>query len=260
MKKLFAALLVLVIILSMAACGENNDDQPENSDHSNVSVDNESKNGDNQGNSTSNTDDSYKALGEFKRFDDLDYEWDVYSNYLYFLDSVEGALYLRCDVPGNFAVRPSIYGFYLENKGYGTVIVSSGEYSPGITVDKAFDDVYKNNFIATLNDFERSKTWFDFTPDTSEHITINGRDTIKFAGMQKSDDYNTPYNYLVYGYCTVIENIPVFIVAAAGDPANDYQKSTWADDDMVTVKHFADELIENIRALDHYEPYGTADQ
>lgn len=247
MKKFLALLLTLAMTLSLMACGGNSGNSNNNNDDTDTGA----------GVTNNDDDNDKKGASAYKTFDDLTVEWDIYSDYLYYVDDVDGELYLRCDTPYDFRLEPAIYGFHLFNKEYGAIVVSSGEYTPGLTVDDAFDDVYRDFFIQTLHDYDHNHDWLEFTPDTTEHMTINGRDTIKFAGMQNADDYSTPYSYLVYGYCTVIENVPVVIAAVAGDPDKDYQKSTWSNDDMVMIKHYTDEMIYTLRALDHYEEYGT---
>lgn len=250
MKKLILLLLAVAMLLSMTACGGENADvaasETATGETAAVSAkeDKETK--------------DKKSSAEYETFKDLPVEWDVYSDFLYWNDDVDGELYLRCGVPEDFRLESSIYGFFLECADYGGIIVSAGEYTPGLTVDDAFESMYRDYFLATLDDYEDNHDWMDFTPDTTERLTINGRDAIHFTGVQNADDYGTAYNYLVYGYCVVIENIPVIIAAVAGDPELEYQERTWATDDMELTKHYADEMICSLRAIDHYEEYGWA--
>lgn len=242
MKRLIALLLVLMMTFSMTACGDDSGSGTQSG-----------------GSDTGKSSDSGKSTGDYKTFDDLDYEWDVCSDYLYFIDEVEGELYLRCDVPHDFAVEPSYQGFYIFDSELGAIVISSGEYNiDGITVDEAFEAVYSEYFIRTLGDYasHRASMFAEFTPDSTEKLTVNGRDTIKFSGTQVVDDYGTEYRYMIYGYCTVIENVPVIIAAVAGDPDLDYNKSTQSSDNMASINHYTDEMIYNLRALDHYEEYG----
>lgn len=188
-----------------------------------------------------------KASGGYESFDDLTKEWDVDSDFLMSVDDVEGSLYLRCDTPADFGIESLYKGFASYNSEYGVVVVSSGEYAPG-GVD--FSTVYHDWFLETLDDYEGFSDWLDFTPDTTETVTVNGREAIRFAGTQNVEDYGTPYSFEVYGYYVEIENVPVIIAAVSGELA-----TVQSSDDMATIKHYADEMIYTLRALDHYEEY-----
>lgn len=251
MKKFLALLLVLVMILSLAACGEK-EETPDGTGQSDTGS------GEPPVEPGGDDDDGKNdpPSADHQSFDDLPRLWAIGTDFLLYNDEVEGELYLRCGIPEDFRVDPTLYGFFVEKAHYGAVIVAAGEYTPGITVDEAFETVYTENFLHTLKEWEKMKKWEDFTPDSTEHVTINGRDVIKFSGKQDADDYGTYYGFLVYGYCVVIENVPVIIAAVAGDPELDYFKAAWAEDDMVATKHYADEMICSLFALDHYEAYG----
>lgn len=254
MKRLLALFLVLLMVFSLVACGEKEETPDTDSSIRGDSHDDRDNNDDGGDDNDDNS-----PAADHQTFDDLAKTWAVGVNFLAYRDDVEGELYLRCGIPDDFRVDPTLYGFYVEKAHYGAVIVCAGEYTPGITVDDAFDSVYTENFLHTLKQWEGKKTWEEFTPDTTERMTINGREVIHFTGKQEGDSYGTYYAFLVYGYCVIIENIPVIVAAVAGDPELDYFESAWVEDDMVATKHYADEMIRSLYALDHWEEYGEHD-
>lgn len=241
MKRFLALLLVLILALSMIACdssGDSEQGQQGNDDNSDVS----------------DPDKGGSKATAYKTFDDLGYEWDVKSDLLLWIDSApEGAeLYLSCDTPKGYNIDPLYGGFAVYDATHGPIIVAAGEYTPGITLEDAFFPANENYFTDTLNDFKRHTDWLEFTASSKEDVTINGRAAIKFTGVQNAEDYSSPYTYDVYGYCVVIENVPVIIAAVSGD-----RSDLRSDDNMEMSKHFVDEMIYTLRALDHYEPYGS---
>lgn len=252
MRKILAFLLAALMALSMTACGGSS----ESDGSSKAEKQNSESSKSSKKESSSKSDSKKKTEADYQTFDDLPIVWDVYSDFLYYVDEVDGELYLRCNVPENTAIEPLYLGFASSDSETGVVFVSAGEYTPELKVDDAFDSVYSECFIKTMKDYTNTRTWSDFTPDTSEHITINGRDVIKFTGVQEADDYGTACSYEIYGYCVVIENVPVIIAAAASPVDATWLRETMSKDDMVTIKHYADEMICTLRAIDHYEDYG----
>lgn len=234
MKKALALVLTLALSISMIACAgtDNNDSKKKDSTTTN------------SGTSTSNKKDSYQT------FDDLPKEMDVNSDFLLSVDDAEGELYIHCNVPKDYRTESFVNGFVCNKVDAGLVVVSSGEYTKGLTVENAFPSVWNDFFLSTLKQYERMSQYDDFTPEETETVTINGMDAIRFSGVQTCDDYGTAYSYDVYGYCMVIENVPVVIAAVAGET-----NTTCSTDDMASIKHYADEMIETVRALDHWEEY-----
>lgn len=239
MKKFLALLLTLAMMLSLMACGGNSGNSNDDTD---------------TGSGVTNNDgDSDKKGGSaYKTFDDLSREMAINADFLLGVDGAEGELYLRCDVApaSEFHTESFVYGFVSNKLDAGCIVVSSGEYTEGLTVEDAFPAVWNDYGTSTLKQYDRIQKYDDFIPDTTEKVKVNGMDAIKFSGVQTGEDYGSPYSYDVYGYCMVIENVPVIIAAMAGEDAK-----TRSEDNMVTIKHYADEMIYTVRALDHWEEY-----
>lgn len=138
-------------------------------------------------------------------------------------------------------------GFYTENYTYASILVGCAEASmPGAVVDDIFPSLYNSDdFINVFNAFSRAK-YAEFTPDTTESVTINGHDAIKFTGVQEADDYGTARTYDVYGYFAVINDLPVFVVGVT-------EQGQEQDTEELRSQqiHFVDEMIQTARVTPH---------
>ena len=71
---------------------------------------------------------------------------------------------------------------------------------------------------------------------------INGYDAIKFTGVQEADDYGTARTYDVYGYCAVINDLPVIIVGVT-----EQGKDQDTEELRAEQIHYVDEMIQTAR-------------
>lgn|GEM_PF-4376727 len=116
------------------------------------------------------------------------------------------------------------------------------EIAPGAVVDDIFPAFYNSDaFINTFKSFSRA-TYAEFTPATTEAVTINGYDAIKFTGVQEADDYGTARTYDVYGYCAVINDLPVIIVGVT-----EQGKDQDTEELRAEQIHYVDEMIQTAR-------------
>lgn len=134
-------------------------------------------------------------------------------------------------------------GFYTDNYVYASILVGCAEeIALGAVVEDIFPDFYNSDaFINTFKSFSRA-TYAEFTPATTEAVTINGFDAIKFTGVQEADDYGTPRTYDVYGYCAVINDLPVIVVGVT-----EQGKDQDTEELRAEQIHYVDEMIQTAR-------------
>ena len=134
-------------------------------------------------------------------------------------------------------------GSYTDNYVYASILVGCAEeIAPGAIVDDIFPAFYNSDaFINTFKSFSRA-TYAEFIPATTEAVTINGYDAIKFTGVQEADDYGTARTYDVYGYCAVINDLPIIVVGVT-----EQGKDQDTEELRAEQIHYVDEMIQTAR-------------
>ncbi len=180
---------------------------------------------------------------------DTDNTGDAAANYVTFEDltRTQYCATLACDWKLE-ADAPTLVefvgnGFYTDNYVYASILVGCAEeIAPGAVVEDIFPSFYNSDaFINTFKSFSRA-TYAEFTPATTEAVTINGFDAIKFTGVQEADDYGTPRTYDVYGYCAVINDLPVIVVGVT-----EQGKDQDTEELRAEQIHYVDEMIQTAR-------------
>lgn len=237
-NKYVSVLSVLTLTLFLTACGDsgngssaagaNTSDKNSTASVTGIDEDNAANESD-----SADTDNTGDAAADYVTFEDL--------------TRTQYCATLACDWKLEADAPPLVEfvgnGFYTDNYVYASILVGCAEeIAPGAVVDDIFPSFYNSDaFINTFKSFSRA-TYAEFTPATTEAVTINGFDAIKFTGVQEADDYGTPRTYDVYGYCAVINDLPVIVVGVT-----EQGKDQDTEELRAEQIHYVDEMIQTAR-------------
>ena len=238
---MYPILSVLTLTLFLVACGDSGNGTT-GSSAAGANVSDKSS----TASVTSSDEDSVVNEGNAA---DTDNTGDAATNYVTFEDltRTQYCATLACDWKLE-ADAPTLVefvgnGFYTDNYVYSSIFVGCAEeIALGAVVEDIFPSFYNSDaFINTFKSFSRA-TYAEFTPATAEAVTINGFDAIKFTGVQEADDYGTPRTYDVYGYCAVINDLPVIVVGVT-----EQGKDQDTEELRAEQIHYVDEMIQTAR-------------
>lgn len=263
-KKITALLLAcLLAASSLTACGsdassgnagadgsQNGGAQDEKADSSKTGQSSE-KAQDDGGAQDADTDASSEeqqtAGGDgYLSYDDLPNE----QSFILWLD--EGNIRFKCNYPDSFAFEGSANGMGSENSvAFSLVMAHSEQLMPDTSLEDALYALLKGDeFHHTLRRVNRA-TYDDMTPDETESVTLDcGREALRFSGLQHMDDYGTTADCPIYGYCTMLNDIPVIICYIIFDEEK-YEEDRLAESEHYyspdELDHYIQEMLNTLR-------------
>lgn len=225
MKRFFAVISALAILLSLFACGgKTTDDQNDGStDGSSDSL-----------SSDPSDIDSHTA-------DHLKYE-DLPRTETFVIWSEDDHPCIEIDYPD---VRFDTHGNGMGSENsldYSIVTVNAEQRMPDTSLDDAFMTLLngEDGFHSVLKMVNRS-SYADITPEKETVTLACGREAIGFSGIQPSDDYGTLTDCPIFGYCTFCNDIPVIVCCILFNPDN------VGNEKLGELQHYVEEMINTAR-------------
>lgn len=236
------------------AAGNNSGAQDEKADSSKTGQSSE-KAQDNDGAQDAGTDASSEeqqtAGGDgYLSYDDLPNE----QSFFLWLD--EGDIHFKCNYPDNFAFDGHGNGMGSENSfDYSIVMAHSEQPMPDTSLEDAFYALLngEDGFHSILRMVKKA-SYDDLTPDETESVTLDcGREALRFSGLQHMDDYGTIADCPIYGYCTMLDDIPVIICYIIFDEEN-YEEDRLAGRERYhspdELDHYIEEMLNTLRVIE----------
>lgn len=242
MKNILVLVLSLAMILSLCACGGSSgtaNSNPASSESSNTQQKNDDPMQEVPVDSTGHL--TYEDLSETENF----WLW---------LDE-GGTIQLQIDYPSGFLFDSHGNGMGSDTtRAFSIVMVHSEKPMPDTSLEDAFYALLngEGGFHSILRMVNKA-TYDEVTPET-ELVTLDcGKEAIRFSGTQHMDDYGTIADCPIWGYCTLLDNIPVIVCYVVFDEVNlaeglaAGQKAYHSTDEMA---HYAEEMINTVRLVE----------
>lgn len=244
MKKLFALLLALAMILSLAACGGGTGGDAAGDDSGDAAA------ADDAGQESGGEQESAGVSGgSYLTYDDL----TETENFWLWLD--EGDIQLQIDYPFGFRFDSHGNGMGSESSWYFAIVMAHSEQPmPDTSLEDAFNTLLngEDGFHSILRMVNKAD-YDDVTPETEVVTLASGREAIRFSGTQHMDDYGTIADCPIWGYCTLLDDIPVIacyvIFDEEGLESDRLEESAryCAPEDMA---HYVEEMINTVRIVE----------
>lgn len=235
MRKLLALLLSLAMLLSLCACGGSSGGgtQP----------------------APGGTSDAPAAGNEPEQTQPAD-TGDTYLTYddlTQTCSSWVGDVKLQLDHPSGFAFEGQAGHDVASTNNYcfTMLMTHSTEPMPDTSLEDAFYALLngEDGLHSTLRMVNRA-TYSELSPET-ETVTLDcGKEAILFSGLQQLDDYGTLSDCPIWGYCTMLDDIPVIVCYVIFDADSleagvaSEQKGFIPTEDM---EHYVTEMVNTLR-------------
>lgn len=243
MKKLLALLLALAMTLSLCACGGDSSGggtQPVPAGTS----DGQTEENDPEQTQPADTGAAYLT------YDDLAQT----SNSWVRLD--EGDVKLQIDHPSGFAFEGQAGHDVASTNNYcfSMLMTHAEEPMPGASLEDAFYALLngENGLHSTLRMINRA-SYSEVSPET-EIVTLDcGKEAILFSGIQQLDDYGTLSDCPIWGYCTMLDEVPVIVCYVIFD-VESYEEGVASERNgfipTEDMEHYVTEMINTVRIVE----------
>ncbi len=243
MKRILALFLALVMSLSLCACGGDS------SGGGTQSVPGGTSDGQAEGNAPEQTQPADTGAA-YLTYDDLT---ETHNSWVS-LD--EGELQLRIDHPSGFAFEGQAGHDVASTNNYCfTMLMTHAEAPmPGASLEDAFYALLngEGGLHSTLRMINRV-SYSEVSPET-EIVTLDcGREAVKFSGIQSIDDYGTLSDCPIWGYCTMLDEVPVIVcyvifdVESFEEGVASERKGFISIEDM---EHYITEMVNTVRVAE----------
>lgn len=245
MKKLLALLLSLAMLLSLAACGGGSTTDGGTPLDPAASDTNDAQGKDDDPIQTQPVDADATHLS----YEDL----TETENFWLWLD--EGDIQLQIDYPFGFRFDGHGNGMGSESSWYYAIVMAHSEQPmPDTSLEDAFYTLLngEDGFHSILRMVNKAD-YDDVTPETEVVTLASGREAIKFSGFQHMDDYGTIADCPIWGYCTLLDDIPVIVCYVIFDEEGlesdrlEGSARYCAPEDMA---HYVEEMINTVRIVE----------
>lgn len=241
MKKLLALLLSLAMLLSLAACGGGDTTTGGGTQPAPSGVSDGQTEGDPVQTQPVDTGATY-----------LSYE-DLTMTHNSWVRLDEGDIQLQVDSPSGFAFEGQAGHDVASTNNYCfTMLMTHSEIlMPDTSLEDAFYALLNGDdgLHSTLRRVNRA-TYSEVTPET-ETVTLDcGREAILFSGIQQLDDYGTLSDCPIWGYCTMLDDIPVIVCYVIFD-VESYEEGVASERNgfipIEDMEHYVTEMINTVR-------------
>lgn len=244
MKKLLALLLSLAMLLALCACGGDSGSgggtQPDPAP-SGTSV-GQAK------------DDPVQTQPIDAGATHLSYE-DLTETENFWLWLDEGDIQLQIDYPFGFRFDGHGNGMGSESSWYFAIVMTHSEQPmPDTSLEDAFYTLLngEDGFHSILRMVNKAD-YDDVTPETEVVTLDSGREAIHFSGTQHMDDYGTIADCPIWGYCTLLDDIPVIVCYVIFDEEgleSDRLEESARYCSPEDMEHYVTEMINTVRIVE----------
>ena len=239
MKRIPALFLALVMSLSLCACGGDS------SGGGTQSVPGGASDAPAAGNEPEQTQPADTGAA-YLTYDDLT---ETHNSWV-------GDVKLQLDHPSGFAFEGQAGHDVASTNNYcfTMLMTHSTEPMPDTSLEDAFYALLngEDGLHSTLRMVNRA-TYNELSPET-ETVTLDcGREAVKFSGIQSIDDYGTLSDCPIWGYCTMLDEVPVIVcyvifdVESFEEGVASERKGFISIDDM---EHYVTEMVNTVRVAE----------
>lgn len=147
--------------------------------------------------------------------------------------------------------------FRFESYGWGIGSEHSLEYAivvanperPVLHADTSLADAFEqllngpDGYHSILKSVDRA-SYADIVPETATLTLDCGREAIHFTATVQQDDYGTLTDCPLYGYCTLLNGMPVIVSYIVLEP------DKVDDDTLALAAHYVDEMVNTLRIVE----------
>lgn len=244
MKKLLSLILALTFALSLCACGGGSTGSPTNSPSPAPGSDAPAS-----GTPAADPDEKKPEApaAAYLTYDDLTQTANSWVR----LD--EGDIRLQIDHPSGFSFEGQAgHDVASTNNGCFTMLMTHSTVPmPGASLEDAFYALLngEDGLHSTLRRVNRA-SYSEVSPET-EIVTLDcGKEAILFSGIQQLDDYGTLSDCPIWGYCTMLDDIPVIVCYVIFKPASLEEGVASERKGFIPVEdmeHYVTEMVNTVR-------------
>lgn len=128
-------------------------------------------------------------------------------------------------------------------------IVAANPKRPVLHADTSLADAFEQllngtgGYHSVLKSVDRA-SYADIVPETTALTLDCGREAIRFTATVQQDDYGTLTDCPLYGYCTLLNGMPVIVSYIVLEP------DKVDDDTLALAAHYVDEMVNTLRIVE----------